>query len=66
MEFHGKKSIFQRSAVRRQMSDKFETFLTLLAGEEEEEEETVEPDAPPLGNGRIKTLILSSRTFPHN
>ena len=29
MEFHGKKSIFQRSAVRRQMSDKFETFLTL-------------------------------------
>ena len=29
------------------------SFLTLLAGEEEEE--TVEPDAPPLGNGRIKS-----------
>ena len=31
----------------------FQIILTLLAGEEEEEEETVEPDAPPLGNGRI-------------
>ena len=34
----------------------YETDQNLLKEEEEEEDKTVEPDAPPLGTGRIKFL----------
>ena len=38
-------------------------FILYTFGKMAEEEKSVEPDAPPLGTGRIKTVAVEFRNF---